>query len=423
MDRPLNRITVSNGARTIFHVDMDAFFASVEQRDFPHYRNKPVIVGAKIGTRGVVSAASYEARKYGIHSAMPISEAFRRCPKGLFIQPRMAVYESVSSELMDFFARYSPVIEQISVDEAFLDMTGSDRLFGSPLHIAKTIAKAIQTSHHLTASIGIAPNKFCAKIASDLNKPNGITLCPNEPSEIMLWLAPMPVERIWGVGKQTASALENMGIQTIADLQLLSPETLIDRFGKSGGGLYYLARGIDERPVCTDNSYKSISREYTFNTDSGDRDDWQSTIFTLAQDVARRARKHGVKGNVVYITYRRPDFSRHTRRQALHPPTNAARYIFEGALNLLSAVSEYKLRLIGVGISGLDTPLQVDLFEDDVHRVRLERSEKAVDILTGRFGATIIKKGRELKKNKTKIDTPDIALKTYLLHNQHKESS
>jgi DNA polymerase IV len=404
--------------RTIFHIDMDAFFASVEQRDFPSYRNKPVIVGAKVGTRGVVSAASYEARRFGIHSAMPIGEAFRRCPDGLFVQPRMAVYEAVSAQLMTIFAQFSPVIEQVSVDEAFLDMTGSDRLFGTPLERARLIAQTIKKKQRLTASIGIAPNKFCAKIASDLNKPDGITVCPDEPSQIMAWLSPMAVGKIWGVGKQTASVLTHMGIQTIGDLQQLSLTTLTDRFGKSGGSLYYLSRGIDDRPVSAAIAAKSISREYTFMTDSADRKEWQSTIFALSQDIAHRARKQGVKGTTVFITYRCPDFTRHTRQQTLYPPTNVARFIFEGALNLLDAVSEHKLRLIGVGISGLDTPVQTDLFEEVTSRKRLECSEKAVDALTDRFGNAIIKKGRELEQVKRKIDNLDIARTKKVSHNK-----
>jgi len=387
------------GPRTIFHIDMDAFFASVEQRDFPEYRNKPVIVGSKVGTRGVVSTASYEARRFGIHSAQPISEAFRRCPHGIFVQPRMAVYEEVSTSIMHLFSTFSPLIEQISVDEAFLDMTGTEKLSGPPHHAAETIARAIQTTTGLTGSIGIAPNKFCAKIASDMNKPQGITLCPFAADDVVQWLAPMPVRRIWGVGKQTAATLNSMGIELIGDLQKLSVETLIRRFGKYGHNLYSLSRGIDSRPVSPGEGCKSISRERTFAADSSDRSVWQSTLFTLSQDISRRARKSEVKGSTIFLTYRLPDFTRHTRQKILHPPTNVARFIFEAASSLLEEVREPKLRLLGVGITGLDEPLQVDLFEEASPHHHWEKSEKAVDHLTNRFGDAIIKKGREFGKN------------------------
>ena len=391
--------------RTIFHIDMDAFFASVEQRDFPQYRGKPVIVGAAVGSRGVVSAASYEARRSGVHSAQPISEAHRRCPGGIFVRPRMDVYENVSASIMDLFARYSPAIEQISVDEAFLDMTGTERLLGPPLTAAATISAAIKSSVNLSASIGIAPNKFCAKIASDLNKPAGITLCPFEPRAIIEWLAPMPVRRIWGVGKQTAATLSTMGITTVGDLQQCPAYLLERRFGKTGSALYNLARGIDHRPVSSSDGSKSISREHTFPSDSSDRAEWQTTLYTLTQDVAKRARAGGVKGSTVFITWRRPDFTRHNRQKTLHPPTNVAKFIFEEAFGLLKEIREPALRLLGIGISGLDEPLQTDLFESADKRVQWEESEKAVDSLTSRFGTAVIKKGRELHGRHEKQDS------------------
>lgn len=382
--------------RVVFHIDMDAFFASVEQRDYPHYQNKPVIVGGKVGMRGVVSAASYEARRFGIHSAMPISEAYRRCPSGIFVQPRMDVYETVSNEIMHIFSRYSPLIEQISVDEAFVDMTGCDRLFGDPENAARMIADTIVKEQKLTASIGIAPNKFCAKVASEVKKPNGITLCPFEPAAVQKWLAPMPVDKIWGVGKQTAARLDGMGVITIGDLQQLSLDTLSKRFGVAGTNLYYLSRGIDDRPVKNDDSCKSLSREQTYMVDTADREIWQQTLFTLAQDVARRARKKGVKGSTVFITWRTPDFSRHTRQKSVSPPVNAARFIFEESLQLLAGVPATSLRLLGIGISGFSEPLQIDLFEDDSAHRQVEHSEKVADTIAAKFGTAIIKKGREV---------------------------
>ncbi|MBN1309261.1 MAG: DNA polymerase IV [Chitinispirillaceae bacterium] len=384
--------------RTIFHIDMDAFFASVEQRGHPQYCRKPVIVGAQPGGRGVVSAASYEARAFGIHSAMPINEAYRRCPHGIFIRPRMEVYKKVSDTIIALFSTFSPRVEQISVDEAFLDMTGTERLFGPPLQTARRIAAMIRSEQRLTASIGIAPNKFCAKIASDINKPDGITVCPDDPEAIIAWLAPMPVGKLWGAGKKTVLTLNGMGIQTIGDMQRISLEKMTKRFGTQGAELYYLSRGIDDRPVRADASCKSISREHTFSADSYQPDEWRETLFILTQDVAARARRYRLKGSTVVITWRSPDFTRHTRRKTLRQQTNVARLIFEGACALLNEVHEPALRLLGVGITGCATPVQTDLFAEENGVLRWEASEHAMDAIAERFGRKMIKKGREIRK-------------------------
>ncbi len=380
----------------IFHVDMDAFFASIEQRDFPAYRGKPVIVGAKPGMRGVVAASSYEARAFGVHSAMPIGEAFRRCPEGIFVRPRLEVYRSESDAVMAIFATFSPLIEQVSVDEAFLDMTGTGRLLGSPQLAAKTLADRIRAERSITASIGIAPNKFLAKIASDLHKPAGITMAPFDGPSIVQWLAPMPVRRIWGVGEATGTTLKRLGIVTIGDLQKLSQEHLARQFGKQGEKLFLLCRGIDDRQLAAPEGAKSISREYTYNVDSTDREAWKKTLFSLSQDVARRARRSGVKGGTVVLSYRKSDFSRHSRRKPLDQPTSAARFIYEGALDLLEGVGERALRLIGVGLTALDAGVQTDLFAESGPAADLEAVESAVDSLTARFGEATIGKGREI---------------------------
>ncbi len=388
-----------NSPRTIFHIDMDAFFASIEQRDNPEYRGKPVIVGARPGFRGVVSTASYEARKYGVHSAMPVNEAYRRCPHGIFVTPRGRVYADVSRAIMSIFERFSPCVEQVSVDEAFLDMSGTERLFGSVLNAAKEISERIRVEQKLTGSIGIAPNKFLAKIASDMNKPNGITVAPFDPDQIKKWLAPMPVQKIWGVGKKSAEALARMGICTIGDLQELSIEYLEERFGKNGVSLFDLCRGIDDRPVGNEESIKSISREHTFNVDSQDRGQWQEVLFSLVQDVSKRARSYGVKGQTVFITWRRPDFSRHSRRKPLPFATNAAKLIYESAFELLEELRERSLRLLGVGITGLDEAVQTDLFAQKSLE-SLEASEAAVDRIVARFGKKVIGKGREVGRKR-----------------------
>lgn len=386
--------------RIVFHVDMDAFYASIEQRDNPQYRGKPVIIGARPGNRGVVSTASYEARKYGIHSAMPINEAYSRCPHGVFLTPNMHLYKKVSDEIAAILDQFSPSMERVSVDEAFLDMTGTEKLFGTHKEAAKLISAEIQASQGITCSIGIASNKFVAKIASDLNKPNGITCAPFDQDQVAQWLAPLPVNRMWGVGKKSSDILNRISVVTIGDLQKLSFEYLYQRFGKQGAAFYYLSRGCDSRPVQEEDSIKSISREHTYNVDSCNRQEWKKTLHTLSQDVARRARRYGVKGSTVYLTYRTPDFQRHSRRKPLMAPTNVAKTIYDTVLELLELVNERYIRLIGVGITGFNEQLQTDLFSAEDTPSTLEASERAVDQIIARFGSDVIKKGLEVS-NKT----------------------
>ncbi len=382
--------------RIIFHVDMDAFFAAVEQRDNPQYRGKPLIVGAKPGNRGVVSTASYEARKFGIHSAMPINEAYSRCPQGIFITPRMEVYEKVSRQIMEIFEQFSPQIEKVSVDEAFIDMSGTGKLFGNPLNAAEMISQQIKKQQGLTASIGIASNKFVAKIASDLNKPDGITCAPFDGEQLEKWLAPLPIKRMWGVGNKSEEIFKRCSVNTIGDMQKLSMDYLCKRFGKQGATFYYLCRGIDNRPVMQEDSVKSISREHTFNVDCFDRREWKKTLHQLSQDVARQARAIGVKASTVFLTYRRPDFSRHTRRKSLLEPTNLAKTIYETAILILEELDERCFRLIGVGITGLDQQIQLNLFAVPDSIGPLETCERVVDKINARFGSEVIKKGLEV---------------------------
>jgi DNA polymerase-4 len=383
--------------RVIFHVDMDAFYASIEQRENPSYRGKPVIVGAKPGKRGVVSTASYEARKFGIHSAMPINEAFSRCPNGIFVQPSMELYESVSQKIFDLFEKFTPGVEPISVDEAFLDMSGTEKLFGPMQTAARKISDALKEEQHLTGSIGVAPNKFLAKVASDMNKPDGITIVPFEHEKILEWLAPMSVNKIWGVGKKSAVALQTLGIYTIGDLQNVPLDQLIRHFGKAGNSLFSLCRGIDERPVEAGDAAKSISREITFDRDSSDRQQWRQVIYELAQDIAARARHSSVRGATVVLTWRLPDFSRHSRRITMVQPTSAAKVIFEQANLLMDSIHERSLRLIGVGITNLTNEVQTDLFSGSDGQERLETSEMTADTIRSRFGIESLRKGREIK--------------------------
>ncbi len=375
---------------------MDAFFTSVEQRDNTELKNRPVVVGAKPGGRGVVSAASYEARKFGIHSAMPISEAFRRCPQAAFLPPRMSVYSQVSKQIMDIILTFTPVIEQISIDEAFIDMSGTERLFGPPFNAAGEIKKLIKQKLQLTSSVGIAPNKFLAKIASDMDKPNGITVTPFEKEEIVRWLAPLPAGKIWGVGVKTQAALQRLGVYTVGDLQERSLDYLKGKFGKQGASLYFLSRGVDERSVETPDTLKSISREHTFRTDSSDRDDWRRVLLHLSEDVARRARRYGLKGSTVYLSYRLPDFSRHSKRMPLPCPCDVTKIIYEHSIKLLSLLQIRSLRLIGVGICDFSRDHQLDLFNSQEEIQTLESAERAVDTLLERFGSGSVTRGSEI---------------------------
>ncbi len=386
----------------ILHVDMDAFFSSVEQRDNPELRGKPVIVGALPGNRGVVSTASYEARKYGIHSAMPINQAYARCRHGIYLMPRMSVYSRVSKEVMSILGSFSPSVEQISVDEAFLDMTGTQKLWGSPDEAAEKIADRIRKELNLTASIGIAPNKFLAKIASDINKPNGITMVPFEREDIIQWLAPMKVSKIWGVGVKTQQILKNFGIHYISDLQKESYERLKKQFGNQGINLYKLCRGIDARCLEKEENAKSFSREHTYNKDSYDPEQWYMTLLTLSRDIAKRVREAGQKGKTVVLTYRTSDFKRFTLRTTLENPTDLAKCIYETACRLLEKkiASLKTIRLIGVGITNFDDSIQTGLFDNVGKNNAWRASEKAMDKVSKRFGRNTVVRGREVSGRK-----------------------
>jgi nucleotidyltransferase/DNA polymerase involved in DNA repair len=384
--------------RTILHIDMDAFFTSIEQRDNSLYRGKPVIVGAKPGHRGVVAAASYEARKFGVHSAMPISEAFKKCPSGVFLLPRMDIYINESRQIIDILSSFSPLVEQVSVDEAFLDITGTEKLFGDPFKMAQKISRTIKEQRKLTASIGIAPNKFLAKVASDLNKPDGITQVPFTQDEITQWLGPKPVGKIWGVGKKTEELLHGMHINTIEELQKLNKEFLIDRLGVYGETLHDLAFGIDTRPVEDREDSKSISREHTFEKNTCDRDVIHKVLLVLSQDVARQARKALIKGKTIVLIYRGTNFTKHTRRITLSEPTNTANDIYSTVLKLIANLPDtMEFRLVGVGVSGFQETIQLNLFAKDTPNKSWEKSERAIDNLAQKYGKGVIVRGRELK--------------------------
>ena len=368
---------------------MDAFYASVEQRDRPETRGHPVIVGADPRGRGVVSAASYEARRFGVHSAMPISRAFRLCPKGIFLPVDMDKYAAVSREIMDILASFTPLVEPLSIDEAFLDVTASRALHGDGAAIAQQIKVFIRARVELAASVGVAANKFVAKIASELEKPDGLVVVPHGGEAE--FLAPLPVSRLWGVGKVTGGELESMGIRTIGQLARIPPEHLEARFGQHGPGLLDLARGLDDRTVEPDAPPKSMGAEETFGRDTRDVDLLRATLRGQSERVARELRESGYAGRTVTLKLRFADFSTITRAHTADP-TQDGLAIFQAVDALFGRVRlEQAVRLIGVSVSGLGPggSGQLSLLQPEVQR--RERLARAVDRLASRFGDTAVR--------------------------------
>ena len=381
--------------RSILHVDMDAFFASVEQRDDPCLKGRPVIVGAGPNERGVVSAASYEARKFGVHSAMPSRAAHQLCPQAVFIPPNMAKYQEASRQIMRILESFTPFVQPLSIDEAFLDVTGSHQRFGDAVTIANRIRFEIRTQTGLTASVGVAPNKFLAKLASDLNKPDGLAVITEE--EKVQRLAPLSVSKIWGVGKVTGQRLLELGIKTIGDLQNYPLEVLRRNLGNQADHLHALAWGDDDRPVETDDETKSISSEQTFDVDTADSDQILRSLLEQCEEVGTRLRLEKVAARTIQLKLRYADFTTLTRRRTLTNPTQDEMMFYEVARQLLAVekIEGKRIRLIGIGGSNLVAPeVQPDLFErKDAKRARLS---KAVDELRGKLGAGSIKRGTSL---------------------------
>lgn len=345
--------------RRIIHVDMDAFFASIEQKRHPELRGKPVIVGGRGNpfSRGVVSAASYEARAYGIRSAMPLREAYRRCPHAIFLPVDFEEYERVSRKIMNILRTYTDILEPVSLDEAFLDVSHIER---APVDIARDIKKKIKEETGLTASIGIGPNKLIAKIASDMDKPDGLTEIKKE--DIPAKIFPLPVSRLWGVGKKTEKRLQEMGIYTIGDLAHTPLERLILTFGKIiGYSLYQHAHGIDYSPVITTWERKSISREVTYQRDMQDMEVIKHTITYLAQDISTSLMEEGYRGRTVTLKIRFKDFTTHTRSKTLPCYIFTDEKIRDIAYELLSRFKwDKKVRLVGIRISNLKKDMEKD---------------------------------------------------------------
>lgn len=381
-------------ARQILHVDMDAFFAAVEQRDRPELRGRPVLVGGSPEGRGVVAAASYEARRFGPHSAMPMREALRLCPGAVVVPVRMARYREVSHQVFRIFDSYSPLVEKLSIDEAFLDLTGTGRLFGPPEEAARRLKQQIRDETGLAASVGVAPNKFLAKLASDLRKPDGlVVIAPGGVREV---LDPLPVERLWGVGAATLRKFERFGVRTVGQVRGLPLELLHREFGSAGEHFFRLSRGEDDRPVSPDHQAKSISHECTFARDVEDPEYLRTVLLHQVEDVGYRLRRLDLCARSVTLKLRYGDFTTVTRGATLGQATQVTAALWRTAAELFDAWRRERpgaLRLIGAGagsLAGRDGQ-QLALFAEEEERQR--RLDAAVDQIRTRFGAGAVRRG------------------------------
>ena len=380
--------------RSILHADMDAFYAAIEQRDRPELQGKPVIIGG-LGPRGVVSTASYEARNFGVHSALPMAQARRLCPDGIYLHPRMKVYCDVSEEIQEIFRSFTPLVEPLSLDEAFLDVTGSRLLFGDAREIAKMLKKAVEDKTKLCVSVGVASCKFLAKVASDLDKPDGLVVV--EHGKEREFLARLSVTRLWGAGKVAQQRFVRSGIKTIGDVQKLSQGRLRALFGDALGKHFHeIANGIDERPVECGRDAKSLSHEMTFDKDIADRDHCLAILLEQSEKVGARLRKQGFKGNTVRLKIRFPPFETRTRQVKLGEATDQDLVIYENARELFDAVRPRSkpVRLIGVGVSELIRceSAQGNLFSPQDKKQK--RVLEAMDDIRARFGKGSIGHGR-----------------------------
>ncbi len=380
----------------ILHIDMDAFFASVEQHDRPELKGKCVLV-ARDTDRGVVTTASYEARKFGVHSAMPVFQARKLCPQAVYIPPRKGRYGEVSRQIMSLLSEFSPLVEPVSIDEAFVDISGCGRLHGSPAETAETIKNRIFEATGLTCSVGIAPNKFLAKIASDMNKPDGLFAIM--PDEMSAFIKTLPIRKVSGVGKQTRKILETLSIETLGDVQKYSEPFLIGRLGKFGSRLASLAAGIDPSPVIPHTPAKSISSEHTLSRDTADKQELKRYLQSQSEEVGRQLRKADLRARTVTLKVKDADFKIVTRSRTLSVPTQSSETIIKSATLLLDAYQlNKKIRLIGVGASGLvsgRTPVQQDLFDGPVKQnAAWEKIDKTMDAIASKFGPESIRKGK-----------------------------
>lgn len=375
---------------------MDAFYASVEIRERPELASSPVVVGGRANGRGVVAAANYRARGYGIHSAMPTAAAQRLCPELVVLPPRHQLYASVSRQIHEIFYRYTPQIEPLALDEAFLDVTASERLFGGAETTARLIKQAIHDELQLVASVGVATNKFLAKLASDIDKPNGFVVIRAEEAES--FLAPLPVTRIWGVGKAAARNFERLGIRTIGQLRDYPPRLLQQHFGRAATQFLQLAHGIDERAVISEREAKSISNEMTFPVDIAERSLQQDWLHALTEQVGYRLRAQQLKGRTLHLKVRLADFSTLTRSHSLEDVTDVTAEIWRVVKMLFVERLPQPLppvRLLGVGISNFAAPSmqQGELFANKSDE-REGRIDRLLDAMQSRFGHDVIRRGK-----------------------------
>ncbi len=380
--------------RAILHADLDAFYASVEVLDDPSLRGRPVIVGGRPDERGVVSAASYEARRFGVQSAMPLRTAARRCPHGVFLPGRPERYRELSEQVMAIFASYTPLVEPISLDEAFLDVSGSAAAFGDGETIARNLKRRVLDEVGLVVSVGVATNKLCAKVASDLRKPDALVVVP--PGEDAAFLAPLPIRRLWGVGPQAQAALADYGVATIGQLATLDPGTLHRRFGRHGDDLALRARGVDTGSVEPFHAPKSIGHEHTFTLDVVDRARLESTLLDLAELVASRLRRHDLVAGAVQLKLRYEGFETLTRQAPLPSQSHESDALYDATVALLrrTLVGDRAVRLIGLTAISLTDAQQLTLFDAPARRDRLTRS---IDAVRERFGERAITRARLLR--------------------------
>jgi DNA polymerase IV len=385
--------------KQIIHLDMDAFYASVEMLDNPAFRGQPVVVGGP-KQRGVVSAASYEARKFGIHSALPMAVAMRLCPQGVFLPVRMPRYKEISDQIFEIFLRFTPLVEPLSIDEAFLDVTASIRLFGPAEEIAKQIKNLVQEEIGLTVSAGVAPSKLVAKIASDLIKPDGLTIVPE--GKVQQFLDPLPIEKLWGVGKMTQKDLSLLNVKTIGDLSRLPKDLLRRRFGQQGLQLYFLSKGIDDREVQPERIIKSIGREETFLEDILVKEKAGKEVLILSQRVARRLRRHGKAGRTVTLKVTYDNFTRITRSLTLPAATDDGGTIYRVSLGLLekTEIGKRPIRLLGIYVSQLTKPGegQLLLFDQTNEIKKTGRLNQALDAIMDKYGDQAIRPGRLIEE-------------------------
>lgn len=378
----------SSATRHILHVDMDAFYASVEQLDNPALRGKPVLVGGS-GPRGVVTAASYESRVFGCRSAQPMAVALRLCPQAIVVKTRFHRYREVSRQVFALFHQITPLVQPLSIDEAFLDVTGSIKLLGDPITIATNLRRQIVQTTGVTASVGVASNKFLAKLASDMNKPDGMTVI--RPEDVGPILAPLSINRIFGVGPATEKRLAGLGIKTFADLRKIDEEILARRVGEDEAARYKrLAWGTDDRPVEPDRTAKSIGQEETFGHDLDDPDAVRAVLLQHAEEVGWRVRKNGLFARGVVVKIRFGDFHTITRRTTLAAPTDLTKDLWEAARQLFdewAKASFQPVRLIGMSATDFAAAeTQMQLFDDGVARQKQQRLDAALDKIRQKFG-------------------------------------